>query len=226
MKLKKIASLMLAGVMAVSMLAGCSTAAVDPEPTPDPDPVPATGSSITLGEEVGVEKDFITFADNADDVAALQDALGNLSSTGVYYSARLPKTVTPVTSWNPNEDMKLVVSDFAESAEITNTRLGAGLMKGDLLRWFNKNADKTMKYGLLFVVDGTVEDDKALAQIADMIKDDIAKLPNVNMSWNDRYTYDYTVSASVVNKALEPFAGYTVSADFIAVTVTRVPTAA
>ena len=67
---------------------------------------------------------------------------------------------------------------------------------------------------------------KALAQIADMIKDDIAKLPNVNVSFNDRYTYDYTVSASVVNKALEPFAGYTVSADFIAVTVTRVPTAA
>ena len=226
MKLKKIASLMLAGVMAVSMLAGCSNTAVDPEPTPDPDPVPATGSSITLGEEVGVEKDFITFADNADDVAALQDALGNLSSTGVYDSARLPKTVTPVTSWNPNKDMKLVVSDFAESAEITNTRLGAGLMKGDLLYFFNKNADKTMKYGLLFVVDGTVEDDKALAQIADMIKDDIAKLPNVNVSFNDRYTYDYTVSASVVNKALEPFAGYTVSADFIAVTVTRVPTAA
>ena len=226
MKLKKIASLMLAGVMAVSMLAGCSNTAVDPEPTPDPDPVPATGSSITLGEEVGVEKDFITFADNADDVAALQDALGNLSSTGVYDSARLPKTVTPVTSWNPNGDMKLVVSDFAESAEITNTSLGAMWMKGDLLRWFNKNADKTMKYGLLFVVDGTVEDDKALAQIADMIKDDIANLPNVNVSYNDRYTYDYTVSASVVNKALEPFAGYTVSADFIAVTVTRVPTAA
>ena len=196
------------------------------EPTPDPDPVPATGSSITLGEEVGVEKDFITFADNADDVAALQDALGNLSSTGVYYSASLPKTVTPVTSWNPNRDMQLVVSDFAESAEITNDSLCAGWMKGDLLRWFNKHADETMKYGLLFVVDGTVEDDKALAQIADMIKDDIAKLPNVNMSWNDRYTYDYTVSASVVNKALEPFAGYTVSADFIAVTVTRVPTAA
>ena len=226
MKLKKIASLMLAGVMAVSMLAGCSTGKVDPEPTPDPDPVPATGSSITLGEEVGVEKDFITFADNADDVAALQDALGNLSSTGVYDSARLPKTVTPVTSWNPNEDMKLVVSDFAESAEITNTNLGAKWVKHDLVYHFSKNAGETMKYGLLFVVDGTVEDDKALAQIADMIKDDIADLPNVNVSWNDRYTYDYTVSASVVNKALEPFAGYTVSADFIAVTVTRVPTAA
>ena len=226
MKLKKIASLMLAGVMAVSMLAGCSNTAVDPEPTPDPDPVPATGSSITLGEEVGVEKDFITFADNADDVAALQDALGNLSSTGVYDSARLPKTVTPVTSWNPNEDMKLVVSDFAESAEITNTNLGAWSMNHDQLHHFNKNADETMKYGLLFVVDGTVEDDKALAQIADMIKGDIADLPNVNVSFNDRYTYDYTVSASVVNKALEPFAGYTVSADFIAVTVTRVPTAA
>ena len=39
-----------------------------------------------------------------------------------------------------------------------------------------------------------------------------------------RVTYDYTVSASVVNKALEPFAGYTLSANFIAVTITRVPT--
>ena len=226
MKLKKLMALALSGVLAVSMFAGCAKADVKPEPTPDPDPVPATGSSITLGEEVGVEKDFITFADNADDVAALQDALGNLSSTGVYDSARLPKTVTGVYAWNPNADMKLVVSDFAETAGITNTNLGNRLMKHDLLHHFNKNADETMKYGLLFVVDGTVDDDKALAQIADMIKDDIADLPNVNVSFNDRYTYDYTVSASVVNKALEPFAGYTVSADFIAVTVTRVPTAA
>ena len=36
MKLKKIASLALAGIMAVSMLAGCSTPSVDPEPTPNP----------------------------------------------------------------------------------------------------------------------------------------------------------------------------------------------
>ena len=34
MKLKKIASLALAGVMTVSMLAGCNTTTVDPEPTP------------------------------------------------------------------------------------------------------------------------------------------------------------------------------------------------
>ena len=38
MKLKKIASLALAGVMAISMLAGCSTTSVEPTPTPDPDP--------------------------------------------------------------------------------------------------------------------------------------------------------------------------------------------
>ena len=49
-------------------------------------------------------------------------------------------------------------------------------------------------------------------------------LPNVNASTVARVTYDYTVSASVVNKALEPFAGYTLSANFIAVTITRTAT--
>ena len=52
MKLKKIASLALAGVMAVSMLAGCQNTSVNPEPTPNPDPTPATGYSAKLGDEI------------------------------------------------------------------------------------------------------------------------------------------------------------------------------
>ena len=48
MKLKKIASLALAGVMAVSMLAGCSTAAVDP--TPNPNPAPSTSNVVSAFE--------------------------------------------------------------------------------------------------------------------------------------------------------------------------------
>ena len=70
MKLKKIASLMLAGIMAVSMLAGCNG-----EPTPDPDNngnggVTVTGHSVDMGKALKdlaciKDKDYITFADNA-----------------------------------------------------------------------------------------------------------------------------------------------------------------
>ena len=49
MKLKKIASLMLAGVMAVSMLTACNTASEQPQdPTTPPTTTPATGKSAVF----------------------------------------------------------------------------------------------------------------------------------------------------------------------------------
>ena len=83
MKLKKLMALALSGVLAVSMFAGCAKGNVKPEPTPDPEEPTATGYSVTLGDKVDVEKDYITYQDNADDAAALQDALGNMASVSV-----------------------------------------------------------------------------------------------------------------------------------------------
>ena len=226
MKLKKIASLMLAGVMAVSMLAGCSTA-VDPEPTPNPDPTPAAGYSDVLAENLSddAKKDYITYEDNADDIAALEDALGNLSSTSLADKAILPKTVSPIIDYLTTADMELVINDFANSAEINNENLSKKDADKNLLWFFNYgyNSDDA-KYGLLYVIDGTVDVNKALKQVANKIENSLERLPNVNASTVARVTYDYTVSASVVNKALEPFAGYTLSANFIAVTITRTAT--
>ena len=228
MKLKKIASLMLAGIMAVSMLAGCSTGEVDPEPTPNPDPTPA-GYSDVLAENLSddAKKDYITYEDNADDIAALEDALGNLSSTSLADKAILPKTVTPIIDVFTTADMRLVINDFAKSAEIDNENLAKHEADHQLLSYFHygwKDYSETVKYGLLYVIDGTVDVNKALKQVASKIEWSLEQLPNVNADTAARVTYDYTVSASVVNKALEPFAGYTLSANFIAVTITRVPT--
>ena len=227
MKLKKIASLMLAGVMAVSMLAGCSTGKADPEPTPNPDPTPAAGYSDVLAENLSddAKKDYITYEDNADDIAALEDALGNLSSTSLADKAILPKTVTPIVDVLTTADMKLVINDFANSAKIDNDNLSKKDAEHQLLRFFHYGFDSAdAKYGLLYVIDGTVDENKALAQVASKIESSLERLPNVNADNVARVTYDYTVSASVVNKALEPFAGYTLSANFIAVTITRTAT--
>ena len=226
MKLKKIASLMLAGVMAVSMLAGCSTGKVDPEPTPNPDPTPA-GYSDVLAENLSddAKKDYITYEDNADDIAALEDALGNLSSTSLADKAILPKTVTPIIDVLTTADMNLVINDFANSAKIDNENLSKKDAEHQLLRFFHYGFDSDdAKYGLLYVIDGTVDVNKALKQVASKIENSLEQLPNVNADNVARVTYDYTVSASVVNKALEPFAGYTLSANFIAVTITRTAT--
>ena len=62
MKLKKIASLMLAGIMAVSMLAGCKTAT---EPTEEPEVTPVTGVAATVNNELDANKDAISFSDNS-----------------------------------------------------------------------------------------------------------------------------------------------------------------
>ena len=179
MKLKKIASLMLAGVMAVSMLAGCSTA-VDPEPTPNPDPTPAAGYSDVLAENLSddAKKDYITYEDNADDIAALEDALGNLSSTSLADKAILPKTVSPIIDYLTTADMELVINDFANSAEINNENLSKKDADKNLLWFFNYgyNSDDA-KYGLLYVIDGTVDVNKALKQVANKIENSLERLP-------------------------------------------------
>ena len=172
MKLKKIASLMLAGVMAVSMLAGCSTTAVDPEPTPDPDPVPATGYSVELAANLSdaAKKDYITYEDNADDIAALEDALGNMSSTTTAAGALLPKVVVPVNKCVAFEDTKYVISDLVDSLGLMdiNSTMTVDSMY-DLWDTESYGSD-TVKYGALFVVDGTVDVNKALAQTADYME--------------------------------------------------------
>ena len=227
MKLKKIASLMLAGVMAVSMLAGCQNANVDPEQPTDPETPTATGYSVEMASNLSdaAKKDYIAFEDNADDLAALEDALGNMSWTTTAGNTALPKVVTPVNGWNA-VDTAVVVDDFVTALDIENKALTYGTMRNELVSFKDLNAAETVKYGLLYVIDGTVDVNKALKQVANKVENLLENLPNVNVSDTARYTFDYTVSVSVANKALDVIDWYNGSANFIAVTVTRVPTAA
>ena len=77
MKLKKIASLMLAGVMSVSMLAGCSgKGTTDPENPDDPIVVPETGIVAAVNNGQNADNDVkIDFTSNASLDAALASAV-------------------------------------------------------------------------------------------------------------------------------------------------------
>ena len=106
MKLKKIASLMLAGVMAVSMLAGCQNANVDPEKPEQPDEPTssATYAEMLKSELTGSAKEMVTPVANADLDAALKNAVDKYFD---YNSGS-------VTDEGPDNDDHITFDDLAD----------------------------------------------------------------------------------------------------------------
>ena len=242
MKLKKIASLMLAGIMAVSMLAGCKSGTPNPNPGEgEGEGNTATGYSATLGDKVSddVKKlDYITFADSAAAKAALEDAVGNLGLVNGA-STVLPETLINVKLdgdgldldddvYNKCFDERAVVAmidDFADAVESQNLWLD---VEGIATEEFNYTNHDRKTYddstcAALFVIGSSVKMDKALDQVAATVNDALAALPNVDIHTNGTasVTYDYTVSVSVVEKPVSAIEWFNASANFIAVTVTR-----
>ena len=202
MKLKKIASLMLAGVMAVSMLAGCSgNNATDPENPDDGQVVVPTG---TVGKVIaaldGDVTDDVTVSANASLEAALQKAVENAG-------------LANISSWNKTT-LQTTLKDIDDTLNfnsyIPQVRLDA---TGD--------ADDKEEQNFSFIV--TMEkykgsdEDYVAGKIADAIeemsvmhkwnggylkmndklpaKSDIYK-ENTNDEY--RYNFDYTADVAVV----------------------------
>ena len=243
MKLKKIASLMLAGVMAVSMLAGCKDGAGNNGgQLPPEDDDNATGYSVQLGDKVNdtvKAKTYIHFVDNANDQAALEEALGNLGLlTGA--ASVLPETLMPVfrTSNTTTSIDELdildgaavgrVIDDFAKAVESQNLWLEVNGIRNDSFDATNHDHDDEFApstCAALFVIGSSVKIDKALNQVAGEINDELAALVNSDdKDGNSAVTYDYDVSVSVVEKPVTAIDWVNASANFIAVTVTRTVT--
>ena len=254
MKLKKIASLMLAGIMAVSMLAGCNG-----EPAPDPDDngnggVTVTGYSAVLGEELKDHKaikgkDYITFANNNEDQVALQAAVDNVETGALKTYANI-KGVKSIGAADPQIDLggdtgARVEEIFVKGAKITDP--SKDLKPGDLaMAWYagyNNSAENdytddlntSVKDGAIFVVNGGVTTNEAVKMVAgkvdEILNDEPNALPEYNKEAEDKsgesWKYSYVISVSVVDKAQH--SNYTDdanSAHFIAVTVSRTATTA
>ena len=246
MKLKKVMALALAGVMAVSMLTGCGNGGNGGASENGEENGVAGGFSSVLAKymEESAKMDNVSFQDDADVTAALADALGNRGSLLLAGNTVAP-VVLPEVSPLVGSDFK---SNLGLDAVVTDV---INVVAGDyeeILALFCKDsaANTTRSVGLLFVVDGTVSVEKALKQVADglsayvdyedeeeefatdMISLDylVSQLPESRTTAGENeagetWEYNYTVSASVVNKALTVFEGYNGSANFIAVTITR-----
>ena len=117
MKLKKIASLMLAGIMAVSMLAGCKTGTTtDDEKNPT---TPATPSVVTYANDAlnAAQKEVFTFKANADldtilkDVATSADNFSSDEIETVFGSFDVHSSIGIANDGKACDDMKNKVSE-------------------------------------------------------------------------------------------------------------------
>ena len=228
MKLKKIASLMLAGIMAVSMLAGCNGKTPDPNPGEgEGEGTQTSGYSSVFGEAVSdTVKDmkYVTFQDNAADQAALNKSVNFLSGKSVEEVAANQKVVTLVdvnetsaTRWS--EDWQLMADSLQSELKMNNKNMADWDMA---FKWFinpdNDMVNEDAKCAVLYAVNGAVGTDEAVQTVAEKLNK-LDQLVDDAVANGTKWHYEYVVSVSVAEKSYNDS-----TAKFVMVTVDRTVT--
>ena len=184
MKLKKIASLALAGIMAVSMLAGCNGATNGNNETPDVTPTNTYTNTV-------LEK--------ANDVSRLR--LSASTNTKLDQAVAYAAGTWEVSEADRNAALgKLVIVNEGATSQVN----AAKYMTGSNVVYFDGNAvanltgtaDKTVY--ILFYTAGTASDEWIANQVADLVD---AFVPSLKAS-DDNATYDYTISVAKANMSV------------------------
>ena len=237
MKLKKIASLALAGVMAVSMLTACGNTINDNEKPNDDQgtTTPATGYSAKLESELSdISKDKISFSDSTELNNALQYAVGHVGNDEITYNFLygIPGNGGVRFIQTKSDDVvKTVVNDVRDALDVKtgweNTAAGTldnirpfiGKGNESNAAYYNKNDVNTV---LVYVVDDGVNLDNAMDQIAAEINSTIENklYDDVRLDQNaqaSNVNYHYTGSVATCNRTFKDNYGV----NFIAVEITR-----
>ena len=241
MKLKKIASLMLAGVMAVSMLTACGEGnTIDDNKTPnEPDTTPVAGYSDVFDARLGASiSPKIDMADSDNLNAALQAAMKFASDVSVdwaYDNTLNAGKVMFVSPRGGNTSVKQVAVELINAADNHKESLVSWNMR-NCVKLLNPNFDfqdpniEPIAYDeqnadivMLFVASG-LDANAAVNEVADMLKDEINELVGYyNLSGTHGNTmeteYDYSGSVSADTITLD--ADHGKSMTFVAVEIVR-----
>ena len=251
MKLKKIASLALAGIMAVSMLTACNTTSEQPQdPTTPPTTTPATGKSAVFEAALSDLADVkITMSDSNDLQTALDAAAQNVGSatiidfTNAIRSAGVGGNFGVRTIANFDENGNVYVADVNNGAAMgwgltTNVRAGDLSVTAadmDALSVFDAFVDLIPGHKevdaetvtMLFAVDGMIGEDAAVRQVATVLDQEIGAL-QIDDDWNtdigsvgDHTTLHYTYTGSVSITNRALADNHGMSLNIIAVQITR-----
>ena len=241
MKLKKIASLALAGVMAVSMLTACGEGnTIDDNKTPnEPDTTPVAGYSDVFDARLGASiSPKIDMADSAKLNAALQAAMKFASDVSVdwaYDNTMNEGKVMFVSPRGGNTSVKQVAVELINAADNHKESL-VSYAETDCVKLLNPDynfvADdiEPIAYDeqdadivMLFVASG-LDANAAVNEVADMLKDDINRLVgyyNHAGTHGDTMETEYDYSGSVSADTITLDADHGKSMTFVAVEIVR-----
>ena len=209
MKLKKLMALAMAGVLAVSMLAGCKGNTINNNDPVDPD-APATGISADVGSRVKdlalkaddeADLDHLTFTDDGDVTAALNDAVGGAGVRDV------------LNAYVNDDELAELADNHAVRARV------AELLEPTEDVWFtnigdveNANGD-TVSALRVYAVSDVIDENTVKQQIARILVGDevygsntrdainVVNYDHHNDVWNYEYTISVAMSTKTVNSA-------------------------
>ena len=243
MKLKKVVSLALAGVLAVSMLAGCGTNKKD-EPTQDDNGTVKAGYSAEFEKIADIDLDYVAFKDSTVDQEALKAAVASCTDVQLY-AALVSGNLNSGTVGGSIGGSGWLQGAMPISSEVKLNCVDVFKDKADLiwyawdknnngLPWYfatenaNKNMTDTLKAGAMFAVDGSMDTESVLTLVEKLLANTLSdkSLPETGKNGGINVDYKYTVSVSLVNRVASSSTLMTADMDFVAVTITRTGTVA
>ena len=217
MKLKKLMALAMAGVLAVSMLAGCDGNTINGNDPVDPD-APATGISANVGSRVEdlalkaddeADLDHLTFTDDDDVTAALNDAVGGAGVQDVLNGYVYSDVISELAD---NHAVRARVAELLEPTEDV---------------WFTNIGDvdgedgDTVSALRVYAVSDVIDENTVKQQIARELTGEnvsggnainVVNYGHHNNVWNYEYTISVAMSTKTVNSA--NVGGIVVGGDF------------
>jgi len=232
MKLKKIVSLAMSGVLAVSMLTACGdNISEQPTQPEEPDTTPATGYSATFEKRLSDRGDAnISMSDNDALNNALKAAMDFASDSHIAfdYGINYNHKVNFVEGKVNGTDLNQVAAELIKAADTDKESMGKDVAEiFDVLNP-NDNKDDYKKDNLdvvmLYVVDGGLSTDAAVMEVADAINGEIESLVrsyNTKDTNNSTVENVYTYTGSVSADTITLDADHGKSMTFVAVEIVR-----
>ena len=204
MKLKKIVSLALAGIMAVSMLTACGSNSTENGGASSEGNTATTGVSAALYDELSLTAQRnVTFSDSSKLDAALKEVVENYVSEADAVAA-----YRNGFAHNNTAAAQTKLADKLDAVE----NIGVNVYK----------ADKTSTGVVVAVAGQGMSDQAILEATAEWIEDAVEGF--IAESADGKYGYTYTASASIVEKSGVAAMGTNRTVKYIAVSVTRTVT--
>ena len=212
MKLKKIASLMLAGIMAVSMLAGCKSADNGNGGASSSEQTGTSNAATVLQDNLSGDARRIvkTAAANSNLDAALKNAVDTyFNYSDLSYSFKF-------------DDVLFLKNDLCDTNNKINKAVVDAMSAKDSVELLDSTNDKTTVAVEVYAVNASVSDTEALEMLAAKISPYLESRPEKSDDVDgSNYDYSYTISASIETREFDTVGTVKYGVKYIAVAVTQ-----